>query len=136
MPNLKCILYDNVMNQYGKLYKDDMNIHIEIVEGIYESNNIQKARVLGDVNIKENLFSKFLKQPYNVINLDETTITLKKHHYDIETNIISYEYTYTILDYLLLTQGYDPLRIEQIKNAVKNMSNDKNIRINQDSSLE
>ena len=124
------------MNYYAKLYKDDYNlddieVHIQIIEGIYESNLRQKARVIGDVNITENSFCKYVKQPYDVINVGEHTITLKKRFYNMETNSTSFEKTYTLLSHLLTTEGHTPERIAKISSAIYTISNDISIKTNQ-----
>ena len=48
------------MNYYAKLYSDDVYVHISVIEGIYYSHLKQKARVVGDVNITENKFCKYV----------------------------------------------------------------------------
>jgi hypothetical protein len=113
------------MNYYAKIYNDDYNpddikVHISIIEGIYEVNLRQKARVIGDVNITENTFCKYVKYPYDVINIEEYTITLKKNG----------EETYTLLSYLLTIEGYTPERIGEIITAIYNISNNISIKTN------
>ena len=125
------------MNYYANMYSDtsnpeDVEVHIRIVEGIYESQNHQKARVIGDVNITQSRFSKYVKQPYNIINIGEFTITLKKRNYNDETHSVSYEETYTLLSHLLTAEGYTQERITQITTAIHNISNDKTIKSNHD----
>jgi len=125
------------MNYYANMYSDtsnpeDIQIHISIIEGIYEGQNHQKARVIGDVNISKSSFSKYVKHPYNIINTGEFTITLKKRNYNSETHCVSYEETYTLLSHLLTAEGYAQERIAQITTAIHNISNDKTIKSNHD----
>ena len=107
-----------VMNYYAKIYNDNYNInnikkHISIIEGIYEANLRQKARVIGDMNITDNKFCKYVKQPYDVINSDENTITLKKNG----------EETFIRLSHLLTTEGYTQDQILHIITSIQNISN-------------
>jgi len=124
------------MNYYAKLYNDnsnpdDIKIHISVIEGIYESNFRQKARVVGDVNITDNSFCKYVKQPYDVIRTDGYTITLNKRILNMETNVVSYDETYTLLSHLLATEGYTQERITQISTAINNILNNRSIKTNQ-----
>ena len=109
------------MNYYAKLYSDDVYVHISVIEGIYYSHLKQKARVVGDVNITENKFCKYVKQPYDVINMDENSITLKK----------SGEETYTLLQNLLISEDYTSEHIDRITSAINTISNNRAIRTNQ-----
>ena len=114
------------MNYYGKIYNDDYNpdniqIHITIVEGIYESQFRQKARKIGDVNISENSFCKYVKHPYDIMNIGEFTITLKKRGGE----------TYTLLSHLLTIEGYNQEEITQITTAINSISNNSSIKTNQ-----
>jgi hypothetical protein len=119
------------MNYYGKLYHDGNDIHITIIEGIYESHLRQKARVLGDINISNSTFCKYVKQPYDVIHIGDTTVTLKKYNFNIETNSILYEEIYTLLSQLLTSNGYTQVRIDQITSAIDTISNNRSIKTNQ-----
>jgi len=126
------------MNYYAKLYTDyyypdninpdDIKVYISVIEGIYEIDTQQKARVVCTVNITENKIYKWRKHPFNVIGLDEYIITLKKDNYDNEIHRLLHEETYTLLSHLLITEGYTPERIEQITNAVHTISNNKAIK--------
>jgi hypothetical protein len=124
------------MNYYAKLYTDDyypenIKLYISVIEGIYETNGNQKARVVGIINITENTFCKYVKQSYNVVGITDITITLKKSNYSNETRPILHEETYILLSHLLITEGYTPERVEQITNAVHTISNNKTIKTNQ-----
>jgi hypothetical protein len=124
------------MNYYAELYNDDSNpdnikVHVFVVEGIYEANGMQKARVIGNLNITDNRFYKMLKQPYNVINEGEYTITLKQHNYNDQTRKVVYEKTYTLLSHLLTEEGHSQERIEQITTAIHNISNNRSIKTDQ-----
>ena len=124
------------MNYYAKLYTDEyypdnIKVYISVIEGIYETNGNQKARVVGIINMTENTFCKYAKQSYNVVGITDITITLKKSNYSNETRSILSEETYTLLSHLLITEGYTPERIEQITNAVHTISNNKTIKTNQ-----
>lgn len=121
------------MNYYAELYNDDLNpnnvkVHIFIVEGIYEVNGRQKARVIGNLNITDNRFYKMVKQPYDVLNEGEYTIILKEHNYNRETRSVSYEKTYTLLSHLLTEEGYSQERIQQITTAINSISNNRSIK--------
>jgi len=121
------------MNYYAILYTDNyipdnIKIHISVIEGIYDSNLRQKARVIGNINITDNIFYKHVKHPYNVINIGENTITLKKSYYNDETHSICHEQTYTLLSHLLITEGYTQEKIAQIITAINNISNNRSIK--------
>jgi hypothetical protein len=123
------------MNYYGKIYRDnfypnDIKTYIQIIEGIYEANNRQKIRVIGSINITENKFMKFVKIPYDVINIGENTITIKKTHYNPDTLVVYYQDTYTLLSDILIAEGYTHEIITQIINAVNSISNNKLIKTN------
>ena len=119
------------MNFYGKIYNDGENTHISVIEGLYYLTLLPKARVIGDINITENKFCKYVKQPYDVINIGENIITLKKRQYDMTTHIVSYETTYFLLTNLLIEQGVLPERIAQILYAIDAISSNRNIKTNQ-----
>ena len=56
------------MNYYAIRYNASYDIdtiapHLSIIEGVYESNLRQKARVIGDVNLIENSICKYVKHP-------------------------------------------------------------------------
>jgi len=121
------------MNYYATLYNDDSNpnnvkVHVFVVEGIYEVNGLQKARVIGNINITDNRFTKMVKQPYDVINEGEYTITLKEHNYNDQTRTVVYEKTYTLLSHLLTEEGHSQERIGQITTAIHNISNNRSIK--------
>lgn len=114
------------MNYYAIRYNASYDIdtiapHLSIIEGVYESNLRQKARVIGDVNLIENSICKYVKHPYDVVNIDEYTITLKK----------TGEVTYTLLSHLLTTEGYTQEQIIQLTIAIHNISNNTSIKTNQ-----
>ena len=114
------------MNYYARRYNasydiDTITPHLSIIEGVYEANLMQKAKVIGDVNLIENSICKYVKQPYDVVNMDEYTITLKK----------TGEATYTLLSHLLTTEGYTQERIIQLTTAIHNISNNTSIKTNQ-----
>jgi len=113
------------MNYYAKLYNDDYNpddikVHLSVIE-VYETTITTKARIICDVNITDNTMCKYVKQPYNIINDTEPTITLNKKHG---------ERTFTRLSHLLNTEGYAPERIEQISLAIHNITNNSSIKSN------
>ena len=121
------------MNYYVTLYNDDTNpdnikVHVFVVEGIYEVNGLQKARDIGNINITDNRFTKMVKQPYDVINEGEYTITLKQHNYNDQTRKVVYEKTYTLLSHLLAEEGYSQERIDHITSAIHNISNNRSIK--------
>jgi hypothetical protein len=124
------------MNYYATLYNDELNpdhikVHVFVVEGIYEANGRQKARVIGNLNITDNRFYKMVKQPYDVINEEEYTITLKEQNYNNEIRKVVYEKTYTLLSHLLTNEGHSQERIEQITSAIHNISNNRSIKTDQ-----
>jgi hypothetical protein len=126
------------MNYYAKLYTDeyypdninpdDIKVYISVIEGIYEIDTQQKARVVCTVNITENKIYKWRKHPFNVIGLGEYTIILKKDNYDNEIHRLLHEETYTLLSHLLITEGYTQERVNQITTAIHNISNNKAIK--------
>ena len=121
------------MNYYAELYNDEyipdnVKMHFFVVEGIYEANGQQKARVIGNLNITDNIFYKMVKQPYDVLNEGEYTITLKQQNYNDQTRSVSYEKTYTLLSHLLTEEGYSQERIEQITIAINSISNNRSIK--------
>jgi len=123
------------MNYYGKIYRDDfypdnIKTYIQIIEGIYEVNNHTKARSIGCINITENKFIKYVKRPYDVINIEENTITIKKNHYNAETLVEYYEDTYILLSDILIGEGYTHEIISQIIATINNISNNKSIKTN------
>lgn len=125
------------MNYYANLYYDDYNsndikTHISIVEGIYQVDGHQKVRVIGDVNITENMFIKYRKKSFDVININQNTITLKKSHYNTTTRSILYEQTYILLQDLLITEGYTPENIQHIITNITVISNNVSIKTNND----
>jgi hypothetical protein len=112
------------MNYYGNIYYDDsnpdtINVHISIIEGVYEINLTQKARVIGSVNITTNSFCKLVKQPYNAVYIGHNTIKIGTGLRQI---------TYTLLSDLLTTEGKSPEQIEEITTAINNISNNKQIK--------
>lgn len=115
------------MNYYARLYNvlnddytpDYTKRHVFIVEGMYEVNLRQKARVIGDINITDNSFFKRVKQPYDVISIGEYTITLKKSG------------EYTLLSHVLTSEGCTSERIAQITTAIHAISNNTSIKTNQ-----
>jgi hypothetical protein len=119
------------MNYYGKRYYDDNDIHITIIEGIYESHLQQKARIIGNINISNSTFCKYVKQPYDVIHIGHTTVTLKKHNFNKETNSVLYEETYTLLSQILTLHGYTQVMIDHITSTINTISNDRSIKTNQ-----
>ena len=123
------------MNYYAKIYYDDydsnnIKTHLHIVEGVYEVNAHQKARVIGDVNITENTFIKYRKHSYNVIDMGENTITLKRLHYNDTIHNVSEEDTYILLQNLLTTEGHTQENIQQIITHINNISNNISIKTN------
>ena len=121
------------MNYYAELYNDEyipdnVKMHFFVIEGIYEANGRQKARVIGNLNITDNIFYKMVKQSYDVINQGEYTIILKEHNYNRETRSVSYEKTYTLLSHLLTEEDYSQERIEQITTAINSISNNRSIK--------
>ena len=123
------------MNYYAKVYRDDSDLnniktYIQVIEGIYEVNNNQKARRVCSVNITENKICKFRKHLFNVVGITDTTITLKKSNYSDETHSILSEETYMLLSHLLITEGYTQERVNQITTAIHNISNNKAIKTN------
>ena len=127
------------MNYYAKLVyglnddytPDYTQVHISIVEGIYEVDYRQQAKVIGCVNITENSFCKFITQPYDIIHTGEYTITLKKRNFIMDTQLVSYEDTYTLLSYLLIAEGYTQEKITQITTAINNITNNPAIQTSQ-----
>jgi len=115
------------MNYYAKL---DENL-ISIVEGIYESKQQLKARVIGAINNTDNTFCKFVKQPYDVLQTGEYTITMKKRVFNMDTHRVTFEETYTLLTNILTLNGYTQERITQIIMAIQLISNDSSIKSNQ-----
>jgi hypothetical protein len=123
------------MNYYAKIYYDDydsnnIKTHLHIIEGVYEVNSYQKARVIGDINITENRFIKYRKHPFNVINIGENTITLKKSHYNDTTHTLTEEDTYILLQTLLTTEGHTQENIQKITMAINTISNNMSIKTN------
>lgn len=109
------------MNYYAKLYNDDYDLNnITIYVIVVEEHLDQKARVIGVVNIIENSFCKYVKQPYDIIEKAEYTITLKTRG----------EATYTLLSHLLTLEGYTHERITQISSAIHAISNNTSIKTN------
>lgn len=100
---------------------DISNVHISVVEGIYEKNNHPMARVIGDINITPNTFCKYVKQPYTIINTEDNTITLNKQNHG----------SYTLLSHLLTAEGYMPEYIIHIIQSIHTLSSNKNIKTNQ-----
>jgi hypothetical protein len=110
------------MNYYAKLYNDDYEPNnIKVHMSIVEAHLTQTARVIGDLNITENSFCKYVKQPYDIIEKGEYTITLKKLG----------EATYTLLSHLLTLERYTHERITQISSAIHAISNNTSIKTNQ-----
>lgn len=118
------------MNLYAQIYHVDEIMYLIVVEGVYESRLIPKSRELVVVNLTDNKIKKLVKQPYDVLNIGDNTISLKKRRYDMNTHTITYEETYTTLSYLLSVQGYTQERIMQISNAINNISSNTNIKPN------
>jgi hypothetical protein len=115
------------MNYYAQRYTDEYdssntNIYFSIVEGVYESKNKSKAREIGILNITTRTFYKYVKQPYDVIDIGENTITL---------NMARHNKTYTLLSTLLASEGCTSEQIAHIFGQVSSISNNKTIRTNQ-----
>jgi hypothetical protein len=108
------------MNYYAKLYNDDYEPNnIKVHMSILETHLTQKARVIGDLNITENSFCKYVKQPYDIIEKGEYTITMKNRG------------EYTLLSHLLTLEGYTHERITQISSAIHAISSNTSIKTNQ-----
>jgi len=116
------------MNLYAQHHDDGETVYLSVVEGVYESRMVPKARELVNVNLTENKIMKLVKQPYDVINVGDNTVTLKKRRYDMNTHVITYAEIYTILSQLLEEHGYTQERIEQIQIAINNIASNTTIR--------
>lgn len=116
------------MQLYGKIYTDGTNIHIQIIEGVYYTSLVPKAREVGDIDITDNKFCKVVKQPYDVIHFEENTITLKKRRFDISTNTVSFEDKYYLLTQIFTEQGVNPERITHILHTINSICSNTNIK--------
>jgi hypothetical protein len=96
---------------YNEDYTQSSDKLFSIIEGVYESNLVQKARVVGHLNLTNNTFYKFVKQPYTVTDMNEHAITLKRHGYNSETDTLFKTKTYFLLEELLRDEGVLQLRI-------------------------
>jgi hypothetical protein len=115
------------MNIYGKIDEWDNVVYIHIIEGIYYTNLTPKARDLGVINMTMNTFQKGVKQPYTVIDLCSNRITLKRRRFDMVSNTVFMDDTYTLLSELLLTRGYLQENIDKIHTDINAISHNRNI---------
>lgn len=112
---------------YGKIDEWGNIVYIHIMEGIYYTNLTPKARDLGVINMTTNTFQKGVKQPYTVIDVCSNKITLKRRRFDMTSNIVCMDDTYTLLSEILLTRGYLQEDIDKIHTDINEVSHNRNI---------
>jgi hypothetical protein len=116
------------MNYYGQQYTDSGIDYITVVEGVYYKGAVAKARVIGMLNLTERKMIKYVKQPYNVLDLSEGVITLKKYRVDLATHIVYYDDKFTLLQEILGSLGQAAESITHIIESIDRISADKRIK--------
>lgn len=118
------------MNYCGQHYTDGDTDYISIIEGVYYSGSVAKARVIGALNLTENKMIKYAKQPYDVLDLSDGIITLRKYRVDLITHDVYYDDKYRLLHTILVNLDQNIESIPQIIESINRISSDKRITSN------